>query len=270
MRGFFITQNKNSFYRGLCGLLTLVLSISLVLTPSAGYAQSINLLNLPIPGTMLAPSPAFVPVLLKGMTVHPEDPFQFDFIIDSGNTEFSSDQVKEESERLVKYFLASMTVPKDDLWVKLSPYENDAVNTGTGAPRTAFPEKTMAAMKNNQPKKSWYGQDEPWLNQTRQTLSSLKQTRTKEEKTTDRMVHGAWFMVDKNRRELSLYEKKILPLSKAALDVSDREYESGSIPFSQAIDSYTFWLGVKLTIARKKSGLGSSIAALEQVMGKSL
>ncbi len=152
----------------------------------------------------------------------------------------------------------------------LSTYENDAVNTGTGAPRTAFPEKTMAAMKNNQPKKSWYGQDEPWLNQTRQNLSSLKQTRTKEEKTTDRMVHGAWFMVDKNRRELSLYEKKILPLSKAALDVSDREYESGSIPFSQAIDSYTFWLGVKLTIARKKSGLGSSIAALERVMGKSL
>lgn len=77
-------------------------------------------------------------------------------------------------------------------------------------------------------------------------------------------------MADKNRRELVLYEKKILPLSKSALDVSDREYESGSIPFSQAIDSYTFWLTVKLTIASKKSGLGASIASLERMMGKTL
>ncbi|HQP10866.1 MAG TPA: nucleoside-diphosphate kinase, partial [Candidatus Omnitrophota bacterium] len=32
-----------------------------------------------------------------------------------------------ESEKLVKYFLASMTIPKDDLWVNLSPYENDRI-----------------------------------------------------------------------------------------------------------------------------------------------
>jgi len=153
----------------------------------------------------------------------------------------------------------------------LSSYENDMVSTvGTDAPREAFSEKTMAAMKNNQPQKPWYGLSAPWLNQTRQTLSSLKQTRIKEEKTTDRMVQEAWFMADKNRRELVLYEKKILPLSKSALDVSDREYESGSIPFSQAIDSYTFWLTVKLTIASKKSGLGASIASLERMMGKTL
>jgi hypothetical protein len=76
--------------------------------------------------------------------------------------------------------------------------------------------------------------------------------------------------VDKNRRELDLYETKILALSKSALDVSDREYEAGAIPFSQAIDAYTFWLTVKLTIAGKKSSLGASIAALERMVGKSL
>lgn len=73
------------------------------------------------------PTDAFVPVLLKGMTIHLDDPLKFDFIIDSGNTDFTTDEIKEESERLVKYFLASMTVPKDDLWVNLSPYEQDRI-----------------------------------------------------------------------------------------------------------------------------------------------
>ena len=150
-------------------------------------------------------------------------------------------------------------------------YENDIVTrVGTPAPKNSFADKTMAAMKNNQPQKPWYGLSEPWLNQTRQTLSSLKQTRINEENTTDRMVQETWFLVDKNRRELDLYENKILALSKSALDVSDREYEAGAIPFSQAIDSYTFWLTVKLTIASKKSSLGASIAALERMVGKSL
>jgi hypothetical protein len=52
---------------------------------------------------------------------------KFDFIIDSGNTDFNETKIKEESERLVKYFLASMTIPKDDLWVNLSPYESDKI-----------------------------------------------------------------------------------------------------------------------------------------------
>jgi outer membrane protein, heavy metal efflux system len=153
----------------------------------------------------------------------------------------------------------------------LSFYENDAVSTiGSNGTRGAFGEKTMAAMKNNQPQKPWYGLSDPWLNQTRQTLLSLKQTRIKEEKATDTLVQETWFLVDKNRRELDLYERKILALSKSALDVSAREYEAGAIPFSQAIDSYTFWLRVKLTIAGKKSSLGASIAALERMVGKSL
>jgi len=127
MRGFFIVSQKNKYYRGLSGLIACLLSFSLVFSPTASYAQSINLLNLPIPGSMLAPSPAFAPVLLKGMTIYPENPLKFDFIIDSGNTHFTMDEMKKESERLVKYFLAAMTIPKDDLWVNLSPYEEDRI-----------------------------------------------------------------------------------------------------------------------------------------------
>jgi len=118
-------EKKGSFFTISTRCLVGILSFSLIFAPAAAQAQSV--LNLPIPGTMVSPSPAFVPVLLKGMTIHPNDPLKFDFIIDSGNTNFTQDEVKKESERLVKYFLASMTVPKDDLWVNLSPYEQDRI-----------------------------------------------------------------------------------------------------------------------------------------------
>ncbi|HQP10495.1 MAG TPA: hypothetical protein PKV41_03850, partial [Candidatus Omnitrophota bacterium] len=113
MRGFFITQKHDQTFRRLTRVVAVLLSFSLIFSPAASYAQAINFLNLPVPGTMIAPSPAFAPVLLKGMTIDPQDPLKFDFIIDSGNTKFSIDQVKQESEKLVKYFLASMTIPKD-------------------------------------------------------------------------------------------------------------------------------------------------------------
>ncbi len=69
--------------------------------------------GLPKPGTMVNLSPAFEPVLIKGLKVHPENPFQFDFIVDTGDTALKANDpaLKEESHKLVKYFLAAMTVP---------------------------------------------------------------------------------------------------------------------------------------------------------------
>ncbi len=154
--------------------------------------------------------------------------------------------------------------------LNFSAFNNDAVNTvGSGADKSSFSETTMAAMKNQTPLKPWYGIENPWLNQTKQTLESIKQSLIQQENATDTMVRTAWFKSDKNDRELILYRDKILSLSKSALDVSTREYESGSIPFSQAIGSYTDWLQVKLTIAQKQSDLGAAIADLEKTIGKS-
>lgn len=162
----------------------------------------------------------------------------------------------------------SMILSESNL--NLSAFENDAVNSvGFGAPKTPFPEKNMAGMKNGTPIKPWYGIDNPWLNQTRQNLLSLKKMLIKQENETDRMVRDAWFMVDKNMRELSLFNEKVLPLTRSALDVATREYESGAIPFSQAIGSYTDWLKTRLTIAKKQSGLGTAIANLEKTIGTS-
>lgn len=179
--------------------------------------------------------------------------------------------IRFQISKLTSMVEMSESMIKAPLTLGFSTAENDIVNTtGTDAPKEAFATKTMAAMKNNSPTNPLYGLDEPWLAQTRQNLSSLRQTLVSQENATNRMVRNAWFKTDKNRREFSLYQNRILPLAKSSLDVSTKEYEAGSIPFSQAIDSYTYWLKVKLTIAKKQTALGTSFAELENIVGKKL
>jgi len=83
--------------------------------------------KLPAPGVMLHLSPEFNPPILKGIKIHPENPFRFDFILDKGDSRLSHIQLKDESGKLIKYFLASLTIPEKDLWVNLSPYEKDRI-----------------------------------------------------------------------------------------------------------------------------------------------
>ncbi|MBF0331678.1 MAG: hypothetical protein HQL17_07045, partial [Candidatus Omnitrophica bacterium] len=94
--------------------------------PEASYAQT---LLMPEPGVMVTASPAYVPMIFKGMSVHPENPLLFDFIVDTGNSGFKAGTgnaaIKEETNKLVKYFLASLTIPPNDQWVNLSPFEKD-------------------------------------------------------------------------------------------------------------------------------------------------
>jgi hypothetical protein len=84
-------------------------------------------LTLPAAGQMVHLSPAFNPPVLTGIKINPTNPLQFDFILDKGESTASEGNLKEESTRLIKYFLASMTVPEGDLWVNLSPYEKDRI-----------------------------------------------------------------------------------------------------------------------------------------------
>ena len=92
-----------------------------------GYAYGQELFQLPQPGTRVNLSPAFAPPLLKGVKVYTDNPFHLDFILDKGNSSDSADRLKLESTRLIKYFLASITVPEKDLWVNLSPYEKNRI-----------------------------------------------------------------------------------------------------------------------------------------------
>ena len=83
--------------------------------------------TLPKPGTMVPLSPWFNPPVLKGIKVHTDNPFKFDFILDKGDADLSDHELKEESAKLIKYFLASLTIPEKDLWVNLSPYEKGRI-----------------------------------------------------------------------------------------------------------------------------------------------
>ena len=84
---------------------------------------------LPAPGTMVPLSPEFTPPILKGIKIHPDNPFRFDFILDKGDDASlaTKKSLNEQSTRLIKYFLASLTIPENDLWVNLSPYEKNRI-----------------------------------------------------------------------------------------------------------------------------------------------
>ena len=116
-----------------------IILISFIMTSLIGPLPLVKAdeFRLPAPGVMIHLSPEFNPAILKGIKVHPENPFLFDFILDQGDTMNgpgplrSRDQVRsglrEESTKLIKYFLASLTVPEKDLWVNLSPYEKERI-----------------------------------------------------------------------------------------------------------------------------------------------
>lgn len=76
------------------------------------------------------------PVGLKGVMLDPTSPLAFDFLIDPANPLLDSgfqppdkdhQQIKINSQKLVKYFFAALTIPDDDFWVNLSPAEEDRV-----------------------------------------------------------------------------------------------------------------------------------------------
>ena len=121
------SKRKNLPYRILSCFIAVSFVFNVVLPPA--YAQVIpqTLLNLPAPGAMVTPSAAFTPALINGITIHPENPLEFDFIVGTGDDKLQGKAFEEESTRLIKYFLAALTVPEDQMWVNLSPYEKDRI-----------------------------------------------------------------------------------------------------------------------------------------------
>lgn len=126
------TDNRNLYRkvsRRIAFVVLLTFTSSEIFPPSfistKAYAQTI--LDLPVPGTILNLSAPLTPPILRGLTLHLENPFRFDFIVDQGETGLKGDDLKKEYEKLIKYFLATLTIPEDDLWVNLSPYEKERV-----------------------------------------------------------------------------------------------------------------------------------------------
>lgn len=95
------------------------------LCPVNANAQSV--LVLPSAGTMIQASDAFSPAVIQGITLYPDNPLKLDFIIDKGDAYFEEEEFHDEANRLINYFMASLTVPEDEMWVNLSPYEKERI-----------------------------------------------------------------------------------------------------------------------------------------------
>ncbi len=114
---------SNMFRKTTHFILIVVFVLTSLGMPLKADAQT--LLDLPQPGSMVLLSAPYQPALIKGLTIHPDDPFQFDFIVDIGQDKLKGDILKAEGEKQIKYFLASLAIPEKDWWVNLSPYEKD-------------------------------------------------------------------------------------------------------------------------------------------------
>jgi len=78
-----IDKNGVKMFRRIVSLiLILIFSLGIVIPPDIARAQVLPML--PLPGAMVTQSPGYVPALIKGITIDPQNPLAFDFIIDTG------------------------------------------------------------------------------------------------------------------------------------------------------------------------------------------
>ncbi len=113
---------RHPLFCALVSMLTCQLSFAV---PGVASTQASQGVALPEPGTLVMPSADFYAPVLKGVQIHPDQPFHFEFIVDQGDQSISLSQLEAESYRLIKYFMAALAVPEQDMWVNLSPNDHD-------------------------------------------------------------------------------------------------------------------------------------------------
>ena len=118
----FMKKSKKYKINGLIVFVSLTLVFSLSLSNSSGIAEDTD-----ISKDLVKLSADYSPTILKGLTIYPNDPLKFDFIVDPGQSNIQGEELTNETTKLVKCFLASLTIPDPDLWVNLSPYEENRI-----------------------------------------------------------------------------------------------------------------------------------------------
>ncbi len=171
-------------------------------------------------------------------------------------------------ERMIE-MAETMVLPQFTL--NLSLYEDEAViKEGSEASKDTFPTSIEVSRGAGLPRMPWYGVQDAYLRETRQTLEALRQDLKQVEAATADEVRSRLFDVDRARREMLLYQNRVLNLSKSALDVTTRGYESGNVSFADVIASFRLWLDANLSLADQQRKLGVAWAELEQVVGTTL
>ena len=127
-------RKKYSIIRAIALGILSAFNITQVISPFPSVAQAQTIIDLPAPGKMLSLTAPLTPPILRGLAIHSKNPFRFDFIVDKGSSPplffkegVGGSSLKDEYTKLIKYFLATLTIPEEDLWVNLSPYEKNRI-----------------------------------------------------------------------------------------------------------------------------------------------
>lgn len=118
-------EKKQIKISGFTNILIVLSFLFQAITPAGiVYAQPVGL---PSPQTILQTTQVYSPTIIKGLTVYADNPLEFDFFIVPGEDDLDGQDFEDESSKIIKYFLAALTVPEEQMWVNLSPYEKDRI-----------------------------------------------------------------------------------------------------------------------------------------------
>jgi outer membrane protein TolC len=176
-------------------------------------------------------------------------------------------QAQFKKMQVVLEMAETMVLPAHTL--NYSAFDHQALNTvGSSAGKSAFQTSAAASRGAGVPQNVWYGTNDAYLREIRQRVAALKEGLAKTKAETANRVRDRWFDLDRARREKKLYQDTVVRLSKSALEVSTRGYESGNISFADVITSYELWLASKLRLEKIRSEFFTARARLEQAVGE--
>lgn len=162
----------------------------------------------------------------------------------------------------------TMLLPAFDLG--LSTYADQAIRqVGTQAGQPTFGDRTLPSADTGRPHKPWFGFADAYLREMRQKRQAMQEELHRLQDATVALVRNKWFALDQARREKRLYQDTVVGLSEAALEVSTSGYESDEVAFADVIASYTLWLDTNLALTEKRAAYATSLAELEQAVGRS-
>lgn len=121
--------NKTTLSLTIFRIIAFFIAINIFLSSFSSYFLTVYAApqTPPFPFTLVNPTEKFNQVCLSGIEIYPNEPFKFSFMLNEGDTNYADTQLKEETNKLIKYFLAALTIPDKDLWVNLSPNEPDRI-----------------------------------------------------------------------------------------------------------------------------------------------
>ncbi len=113
----------------------------------------------------------------------------------------------------------------------------------------------------------WFGKLNAREREARRKLESSRQAESDLRNTVLAEAQSAWFQVDVNRDQVTLFEETLLPQAEQTFDASRAGYEAGKVSFIDLLDSERLLLKYRLGLITARTTLAKSIARLEQAIG---